>query len=40
MRATIAAALLVTAASTASLPIAVPCLVAGLALALLTGARK
>jgi hypothetical protein len=32
MRATIAAALLVTAASTASLPIAVPCLVAGLAI--------
>jgi hypothetical protein len=32
MRATIAAALLVTAASTASLPIAVPCLLAGLAI--------
>jgi ABC-type sulfate transport system permease component len=40
MRPTIAAALLVTAASTASLPLAVPCLVAGLALALLTGAHK
>ncbi|MEN9859562.1 MAG: hypothetical protein RLZZ515_44 [Cyanobacteriota bacterium] len=32
MRHTIAAALLVAAASTASLPIAVPCLVAGLAI--------
>ena len=32
MRASIAAALLVTAASTASLPLAVPCLVAGLGL--------
>jgi ABC-type sulfate transport system permease component len=37
MRNAFAAALLVGAASTASLPIAVPCLVAGLALLTLTG---
>lgn len=40
MRNAIAAALFVTAASTVSLPLAVPCLVAGLALVLSTGARK
>ncbi len=40
MRPAIAAALLVGAASTASLSIAVPCLVVGLALAFSTGAHK
>ena len=39
MRDAIAAALLVTAASTASLPLAVPCLVAGLALLTINRSR-